>query len=253
MTGYGVIFDLGHTLMHLSSPWPEVLQQGATDLVAFLTEQGLSLNGQAFAQAFLERRREDARQARETMREVTCEASMRWTLAHFGFPDPDPGLVRGAIDAFFAYEETRWWADGDALPLLEELAGRGIRLGLFSNATDDLLIQRLIDRFGFRKWLDPALTSAGIGFRKPDPAAFLPILSAWELPPGSVVMVGDTLAEDIWGAQRVGLRSVWRRSREDSRPEGASHINPGITPDATIDRLAELPAVLEELWQVHAD
>lgn len=249
MDGYGVIFDLGHTLMHLGSTWPEVLQQGAADLVTFLAGQGLSRDGQAFAQAFLERRREGSRQAQETMREVTCEASMRWTLARFGLPDPDPRLVRGAIDAFFAYEETCWFADEDALPLLEELAGWGLRLGLFSNATDDPLIQRLVDRFGFRRWLDPVSTSAQTGIRKPDPAALLPIVAHWNLPPHAVVMVGDTLAEDILGAQRAGLRSVWRRCREDARPEDTDPTNPGIAPDAVIHRLAELPAVLEELWR----
>ncbi|MGQ9600714.1 MAG: HAD family hydrolase [Anaerolineae bacterium] len=249
MASFGVIFDLGHTLMHLGGTWPEVLHQGAADLAAFLNGQGLSLDSQAFAQAFLDLRRESSRQAQETMREVTCEESMRRTFARFGLLNPDPGLVRGAIEAFFAYEETCWFADGEALPLLEELAGRRVRLGLFSNATDDLLIQRLVDRFGFRQWLDPVSSSARIGVRKPDPAAFLPILAHWNLPPHAVVMVGDTLAEDILGAQRVGLRSVWLRSREGARPEDPRRPNLDITPDAVIDRLMDLPPVLEKLWR----
>jgi putative hydrolase of the HAD superfamily len=218
------------------------------DLAALLHEQGLALDGEAFARALLNRRSEGFAQARETMREVTAEESMRWTFARFGLPDPDPALVAAAIDAFFAYEEAHWYADPEALPVLRQLASQGMRLGMFSNATDDPLIQRLVDRLGFRPWLDPALTSAGTGIRKPDPAAYAPILEAWQLPAGSVAMVGDTPDADILGARRAAMRSVWIRSRDDARQEGglgkdADYSDP-IVPDVTIRRLSELPGCL---------
>ena len=247
----GVVFDLGHTLMYLDSTWPEVFEQGVADLAAFLTGQGLDLDGEALARALLDRRKEAFVQANETMREVTAKDSMRWTFARFGLPDPDPALVSGAIGAFFAYEDRHWLAYPGAPAVLSELAGCGLRLGMFSNATHDPLIQRLVDRLGFRPWLDPALTSARMGIRKPHPAAFAPILAAWGLPPESVVMVGDTLEADVLGAQRAGMRSVWIRSRQDARQEGSGHDEPGqpdrIVPNATITSLGELPTCLETL------
>lgn len=247
----GVIFDLGHTLMHLSSPWPEIFERGVADLATFINGQGLGLDGEAFARALLDRRREGFAQARETMREVTARDAMCRTFAHFGLPHPDPALVDAAIEAFFAYEETCWFADPLALPLLQELAGRGMRLGLFSNATHDPFIQRQVDRFGFRPWLDPALSSAGVGVRKPDPAAFAPFGEAWNLPPALLAVVGDTLDADILGAQRAGMRGVWLRSPERVRQEGGGYDDAGrpdqIVPDATIGNLEELPACLEQL------
>jgi putative hydrolase of the HAD superfamily len=247
----GIVFDLGHTLMHLKGTWHEVFERGATDLAAFLEGQGLGLDGQAFSRALLERRWEGYARAKETMREVTAEASIHWTFARFGLSDPDPALVNGAIDAFFAYEEDCWTADPAALPVLQELAGRELKMGIFSNATHDPFIQRLVDRFGFRPWLDPVLSSAGTGIRKPDPAAFGPLLAAWDLPAGSVVMVGDTLNADILGAQRAGMPSVWLRSRADARQEGDGHDQPlphdPPKPNATIDRLTELLDCLEEI------
>jgi putative hydrolase of the HAD superfamily len=172
---------------------------------------------------------------------------MRWTLARSGTREPGPDLLFGAIDAFFAYEEARWFAYPEAIPVLRSLSDRGLRLGMFSNATCDRLIQRLVDRLGFRPWLDPALTSAGTGIRKPDPAAFTPILEAWDLPPEAVVMVGDTLDADILGAQQAGMRAVWLRSREDARQEGSASrpdAQAPAVPDATITRLDELPTHL---------
>ncbi len=251
MSVQGVIFDLGHTLMYLDGTWPEVFEHGVADLAAFVAGQGLALDGETFAQALLGRRAEGFAQARQTGREVTAEASMRWTFSHFGLAEPSSALVIGAIDAFFAYEEARWLAFPEALPVLRELARRGLRLGMFSNATHDPFIQNLVDRLGFRIWLNPALSSAGTGIRKPDPAAFAPILAAWGLPPESVVVVGDTLDADILGAQRAGMRGVWLRSRDDARQEGnetdqAVPATP-IVPDAAIEHLDELLACLERL------
>jgi HAD superfamily hydrolase (TIGR01549 family) len=250
MATQGVIFDLGHTLMGLDGTWPQIFAQGVSDLADYLSGQRLGLDGRAFAQALLGRRAEMFATAKETMREVTAEESMRWTFARFGLLDPDPALVSGAIGAFFAYEDSCWYAYPQALDVLRELAGRGLRLGMFSNATHDPFIQRLVDRLGFRPWLDPALSSAGTGIRKPDPLAFAPILEAWHLRPEAVLMVGDTLEADILGAQRAGIRSVWIHAREDARQEGrAESADPPtpILPDATITSLGELPCCIARL------
>ena len=243
----GVIFDLGHTLMELDGTWAEMFERGSLDLARFLAEHEPGIDGEALARTWLDRRGEGFARARETMREVTAEDSMRWSFRQFGIHDPGPELLFGAIDAFFACEEARWFAYPEAVPMLRTLSSRGLRLGMFSNATHDPLIQRLVDRLGFRRWLDPALSSAGTGIRKPDPAAFTPILQAWALPPEAVVMVGDTLEADILGARRAGMRAVWFRSREDARQEGNADrpdTQLPAVPDATITCLDELPPAL---------
>jgi len=243
----GVIFDLGHTLMGLDGTWPEMFERGALDLARFLAGHEPGIDAQALARTWLDRRDEGFARARETMREVTAEDSMRWSFHQFGIPDPGPDLLFGAIDAFFACEEARWFAYPEAIPVLRTLSSHGLRLGMFSNATHDPLIQRLVDRLGYRPWLDPALSSASTGIRKPDPAAFAPILDAWALPPEAVVMVGDTLEADILGARRAGMRAIWLRSREDARQEGKENLSdpqaPAL-PDATITRLDHIPARL---------
>ena len=251
----GVVFDLGHTLMHLAQPWPVVFEQGVVDLAAFLTVHRPDMDGLTFARALLAHRREEFTRASATLREVTARESMRWTFVQAGVPDPDPALVDGAIDAFFAYEDTCWFPDPDALAVLEVLAERGLRLGLFSNASHDPFIQHIVDRLGFRRWLHPVLSSSGIGVRKPDPAAVAPFPPAWNLPPGSIAMVGDTLDQDILGAQRAGMRSVWYRSSQGARQEDSKkagdHGDAGaperILPNALIDRLGDLPACLDAL------
>lgn len=244
MAVQGVIFDLGHTLMHLRGTWPEVFERGVADLAAFLAVRLPGLDAPAFCHDLLDRRQQGFARARATMREVTAFESMAATFRQAGVPDPGPELVEGAIDAFFAYEDACWRPDPHSLAVLNTLAGRGLRLGLFSNATHDPFIQHVVDRLGFRPWLEPALSSAGTGIRKPDPAAFQPFPAAWHLPPGAIVVVGDTLDQDILGARRAGMRSVWVRPAAYARQEGSREE---IVPDAVIDSLAELPACLEAL------
>ncbi len=243
----GVIFDLGHTLMLLDGTWAEMFAHGTEDLVRFLEVREPGIDAGALAQTWLDRRSEGFARARDTMREVTAEETMRWCLARWGVTDPDPALLTGAIDAFFAYEEAHWHADPEAVPALEVLASHGLRLGMFSNATYDPLIQRLVDRLGFRPWLDPALSSASTGIRKPDPAAYAPFLERWGLAPASVAVVGDTLKADILGARWAGMRTVWVRARADARQEGGAGTpdpQPPAMPDANVERLSELPACL---------
>ena len=243
----GVIFDMGHTLMHLDGTWPEMFEQGARALVRFIEKNEPGLDAEALARTWLERRTEGYARAEDTLREVTAEETLRRSLAQYGLTDPDPELLAGAIDAFFAHEEDRWFADPEAIPVLRTLSDLDLRLGMRSNATHEPLIQRLVDRLGFRPYLNPALSSASTGIRKPDPAAFAPHLDAWKLSPDSVVMVGDTLEADIRGAQQAGMRGVWLRSRQDARQEGdavpSSSESPAV-PDAAIEQLGQLPDCL---------
>jgi putative hydrolase of the HAD superfamily len=53
-------------------------------------------------------------------------------------------------------------------------------------------------------------------------------------------MVGDRMVQDVWGAKRLGMRAIWRRPLA-----GAPQEPVNVEPDATIDDLTELPAVLE--------
>jgi HAD superfamily hydrolase (TIGR01549 family) len=241
----GVIFDLGHTLMHLNGTWPQMFERGAAGLRAYVDDLGL--DGEAFARAWLSKRAQAFQAARTSLREVPADQTMQATFRQLGVPDPALDEVRGALDAFFAPEVASWAADPSAVRVLRTLAGRGLRLGMFSNATHDPLIQGLVDTLGFRFWLLPALSSASTLVRKPDPLAFQPILNAWRLPPSDVVVVGDRLDADILGAQRADMRGVWLRSRPDARQESDAAAPPPepVEPDAVIDRLSDLPAVLD--------
>jgi putative hydrolase of the HAD superfamily len=149
------------------------------------------------------------------------------------------------VRVYFGPEEAAWTAYPDARTTLKQLYEGGYRLGLLSNATDDPLIQRVVNRLEFRPWLSPVFSSAGLGLRKPLRDPFDLVLSRWNLSPEAAVMVGDTLDADILGAHNAGMRSVLVTA--DEAPGNEAHRG-RIVPDASITRLSELPGLLD-VWQ----
>jgi HAD superfamily hydrolase (TIGR01458 family) len=78
---------------------------------------------------------------------------------------------------------------------------------------------------------------------KPTAAYFLAALDELGAEPGDAVMVGDDVEADIGGAKAVGMRGVLvRTGKFEERTLAAADPKP----DAVIDSIADLPALLEE-------
>ena len=232
-----VIFDLGNTLMFLDDEWETVRRRGAHDLVEFLTKRGIDIDPQRFGEEYLHTRQFFYDKSLQEEREYTAAHTLEHALRQSGQRGITDELVQGALRSFFSFEEQRWRAYDESESTLRELAERGYRLALISNATDDPLIQRLVDSFGFRRWFELAITSAGVGLRKPHPGIFQKVLSQWDFSPSQVAMVGDTLRFDIAGARNCGLRGVL--AAWDLYPDYDAEAD-HVVPEATADSLSHL-------------
>ena len=241
----GVIFDLGSTLMFFDGDWEDVINRGVADMLAFFKRRRVKLDSSALAENFIAERRAGREVAHRTQREVTCGDSLRAALERVDAPPEAFPLVSEAVRISFGPEEDAWKAYPYARATLKQLHGYGLRLGLLSNATDDPFVQRLVNRLGLRAWLSPTFSSAGLKLRKPCREPFDLILSRWNLPPQSVIMVGDTLGADILGAHNAGMRGVLITADESARNE---QDQDKIIPDATIPALSGLPGLIED-WR----
>jgi HAD superfamily hydrolase (TIGR01549 family) len=110
-----------------------------------------------------------------------------------------------------ALEMERSWAHAqhfelydDAVTAIDALRSRGLRVGLLSNSARDL------DDFvaHHRLTVDAVLTSRSHGKTKPHETIFRRMLELLGVEPHEAAMVGDTLEDDIEGAQAVGMRAV---------------------------------------------
>ena len=150
-----------------------------------------------------------------------------------------PGLIRELLAGFdikltdeelgrFLEAEHEAWSPARAMcdsthALLESLRGRGLRLGLVSNAFDPPeLLHRDLGRMGLAERLDVAVFSSEVGRRKPDPLIFRTVLDRLGVKPDQALFVGDSLEADIAGAAGLGMRTVqavWFRADEAEGPE----------------------------------
>ena len=85
--------------------------------------------------------------------------------------------------------------------------------------------------------------TSNMSHSKPHREAFLHVLDRLGVAPNEAVMVGDRPIDDVWGTQQLGMRGVWR-PHPGSPPLGA------VEPDAVIQMLSELPALVPRLMPV---
>jgi putative hydrolase of the HAD superfamily len=118
----------------------------------------------------------------------------------------------------------------DALPVLDALRARGLKLGLVSNTgrnLDEFVSHHRLD-------VDAALGSGAFGRTKPHPTIFRAVLERLEVDPSDAAMVGDSIEDDIEGARATGIPRAFLLDREGRYPE---------VPERLPDLLA-LPAAL---------
>ena len=109
-----------------------------------------------------------------------------------------------------AVEMTNAWAHAhnfdlfdDALPVLDELRRRGLKLGVVSNTGRD------VDEFlsHHKLPIDAALSSKVHGKVKPHPTIFQAVLDRLGVPAERAAMVGDSPEDDLDGARGLGMRA----------------------------------------------
>ena len=116
---------------------------------------------------------------------------------------------------------------------LGELRRRGLHVGMVSNIDQDHL-DHLLAIAGIGEHFHSLLSSEVAGSCKPDQGFFRQALERAGCEPGATLFVGDSLSQDIVGANRAGMRSVliWSGDAEppvvDERPAHVIRAIPEI-------------------------
>lgn len=125
----------------------------------------------------------------------------------------------------------------DAVPALRAIRAAGYRLGVAAN--QPVATETVIRGLGLD--FDIIAASGRLGIAKPDPRFFAWIAEALALEPSAIAYVGDRIDNDIRPAAATGMAAILIRRG----PWGYIHAADGATDAvATIDSLADLPAVL---------
>ena len=222
------LFDWGDTLKNFRYD-PELVDAGYRAGLQALGRDDLPDPG-LVAQHFREHY-EPLFWAPGTIEEIEYPELVRELLGHFDVEVSDDELMR-----FLDAEHTAW-APAFVLgatthALLDALRGRGLKLGIVSNAFDPpWILHRDLERQGLAERLDVAVFSSEVGRRKPDPAIFETALEALGVEGEEAMFVGDRLYEDVRGAGELGMTTVqalWFRA--DEHPDGGEPDYEAFTP-----------------------
>ncbi len=96
-----------------------------------------------------------------------------------------------------------------ACAVLDALEQAGLPVGIVTNGHDEK--HHTLDLLGLRQRTACVLVSQTAGRRKPDPTLFVQAARCLGVPPAQILFVGDTLRQDIGGAQAAGMATAWVR------------------------------------------
>ncbi|MFW5929161.1 MAG: HAD family hydrolase [Halobacteriota archaeon] len=129
------------------------------------------------------------------------------------------------------------------LPRERETALREIdrdhSLALFTDQVEPW-IHETLERFGVDDLFDDVVVSSALGREKPHPEGYARLRDGYD----DVLMVSDELNDDLLMADYFDMTTVWIPN---------DHETVYREPDYSIDDLAELPGLLDEIERGHGD
>jgi len=237
-----ILFDLGNTLIYFDGNQQVIIAEGAQRLASNLVEAGYSLDKEKFASDFTNRLIDHASRRNQEYKEISSESVLRSLLEAHGHVSVPPVHLQNALNALHAAVNVHWHAEVDALSTLKSLEIQGSKLGIITNAGYPPNVFTLVDKVGLKPYFKKILTSAEVGFRKPHPFIFELALDYFQIRPKDAVVIGDSLAEDILGANNTGIASIWVTRRADTPENRANSLR--IIPDHSVKNLSDLPFTL---------
>ncbi len=128
----------------------------------------------------------------------------RFVCHRVGIGADAEGMARAVHEAYRRAEG--WEVYPDVAACLRELKGRGLALAVVSNW--DAELEDLLRDLRLLPYFDAVVSSAAVGYRKPDPVIFDLACEAVGVRPEAVVHVGDRPDADGDGAAAAGVRPV---------------------------------------------
>ena len=244
-----VTFDLWQTLIldnrELGQQRAQVRLDGARELLA---EQGIHHDPDHIREAY-----RACYRACRAVRNDNVDVSFREQVEIFVNLIED-GLVGRLAEATVA-EIERVYAESffDYPPRFHEATQRtlesvremGLRIGLISNTgmTPGYTFRQFLQQHGLADYFQTMTFSDEVLLAKPSDEIFLMTMGALESSPASTIHVGDHVSNDVVGANRVGMKSVWIRGFYE--PEDPD--DPNSKADAEVDDLSGVAAAIRDL------
>lgn len=222
MAKEGILFDLYGTLIDIETD--ESMDEIYRGIAHFLTYEGIHLHRWQVRDLYWQILKQQKKESNENYPEIDVTAI--WD-SFFKCNGIHSAPVRKRLCDILCHlyrgiSRKRLQLYPEVLRVLDEL--RFIyRIGIISDAQPCFALPE-IQAVGLDGYFDPVVISADDGFRKPDPRLFSKALDLMKLKPSQVIYVGNDMYRDIYGANRVGIKTIFvdsnqgEKSYEDVKP-----------------------------------
>lgn len=199
-----IAFDLIGTIVHVKPNREAMLKS----LLEALKAAGVKLDTDAFYDAYRRVNQRYMKLRVNSLREFSNPFIVAETLGELGHPiKPEDSTIVEAVKEYFKpYLESVYTTPGTR----KVLTGlkRKYRLGIVTNFTFPWTVDECLKKTRLKGVFNPVVTSADVGWRKPHPLIFKAFVQAVGVAEEDIVFVGDDLKRDIYGAFKVGMKTI---------------------------------------------
>ncbi len=240
----GLIFDINGTVIDiLTNEGEENIYRVLSN---FLDYQGIALSPDELRRLYFEINKRQRRESAEEYPEFDVKAlfaeivDRHATAFTHALPKPKRKVLPEVLaELFRAASRFRLEPYPDVRRVLDELR-EDYRLAALSDGQSLWALPELRSA-GLAGYFDPVLISSDLGYRKPDKRMFELMLVKMDLAPSEVLFVGNDMYRDVFGANRLDIRTVFFKSNQ------GDHRKSGAEPDYIIYNFSELPEAVRFL------
>ena len=223
-------FDVGHTLIKYNNPlnWQGLYRSGlehaaaaanitlSEDMILAATDVLLKYNT-----------RVNYREWETTADCIFNEILKRWGL------QTDLYTIKSGFYSFFKADAEPY---PETIDTMKKLKQCGIKIGILTDVAYGMDNEfSLEDISVLSDFIDIAITSVDIGYRKPNSAGYLKLLESLESSPDEMIFIGDE-EKDIIGARKLGIVSALINRSNEKKDYGQ---------DYTLESLSDIFSISE--------
>src|ERR1022692_831966 len=224
----GIIFDINGTLSDIrTDEWNDDVYRVISNLLSY---QGISLNPNVVKNLYFQIMKEQRAaygkphpefDAIGIFREIVKQHSTDFT--HGLPPEKIEQLPRLLAETHRAASRFRLQLYPGVEDTIRQLHQK-YHLAIISDGQTAYAIPEL-NAVGLSGFFDPIMISGDFGYRKPDERLFTAALATMKMDPSEVLFVGNDMYRDVYGAKRLGMKTVFFKSNQGTQEKE------GVKPD----------------------
>ncbi len=232
----GILFDINGTLIDIQTD--EGNEEVYRGISHFLTYQGIYLHRWEVRDLYYQLMDQQRRQSAEAFPEFDVVALWQSFLQRHPKacqalpPEKLKWLPLLLAEMYRGLSRNRLQLYPDVKNVLAMLSPR-YTLAALSDAQSAWAVPEM-RAMGIEAYFKPIIVSGDLGYRKPDRRIFQLALGGMDLPPESVIFVGNDMYRDVYGASQAGMKTVFFSSNHGRKEANETE------PDYIIYHFAEL-------------